>query len=201
MAKQFAHLVVLVSLLGCASDPPADTNAKSSKSPPLPTVLTVDTSEGVFEAFYPAVLFVTPTEQEVRIGASNGSDMWVAIGGLAPADLDVGSGTLPITTSPVSAGAASVSRQGASGIVESSTGTLAFNVVNGKISGQVTSATPSILSAKFSGALTVECWAEPGHIPGGQHDGGLIGDGTTTFLILDETLASPTCAGLDVWLP
>lgn len=198
MARELVCFFVCASLVGCASDPPQKSNDQGSSAPP-PSVLTITTSEGKYESTSPAVLFVTPVSQELRIQASNGPDVWTAIGTLDVGDLSSGARTLRVSATPPDPGVANVTRQGASGTVQSSTGDMPFKLGIGKVSGTVTGATPPSLNATFTGSLSVECWVKSADIPGGgNQEGGLISD---EALILDEQLASTTCAGLTVWLP
>lgn len=199
MARELVCFFACASLIGCASDPPQKKSSQGSSAPP-PSVLTIVTSEGTFESTSPAVLFVTPTSQELRVQASNGPDVWTAIGTLEVSDLSTGARTLRVSATPPDPGVANVTRQGASGTVQSSTGDFPFKLGKGKVSGTVTGATPPSLNATFTGSLSVECWVKPGDIPGSnnQQQGGLISD---EALVLDEKLASTTCAGLTAWLP
>jgi hypothetical protein len=163
--------------------------------------LTVETSDGIYTSPFPATLFITPTSLELRIQAGREGESWGAIGAVAPSDANAGTGTLTISTDPISDGLANVIKQGASGSVQATTGSLSFHFAKGAIAGEVAGASPPSLNAELSGALSVECWVPVDDPSVTGQTGGIVSDDGTPVLVLDEKFGSTLCKDYGVWAP
>lgn len=190
------YVIIPLLLIGCSFEPPAPAGNKTSG--PAPTVLVIESSAGKFTSSTPASLFVSPTTQELRVQGSNGTDVWTAIGTLRFEELSAG--TLSITSIPPPvAGSGTVVREGPSGTVQASSGTMSYKLEKGTVFGVVGGTT---LDAKISGALSVECWVPETDIPGGSgQQGSVVGEDGVPALSLDTHLASERCAKLRPFAP
>jgi hypothetical protein len=191
-------VVLAVCLMGCSTE---RAQSEGSSAPPNEFAeVIIRTSDSEFKGG--AVLLGTARSAgmlyELSVeGRSSTGEIWAVHTQLDIEMISSGRGSASVQPTPAAVGVAFVQRQTSpESFVLATSGSLAFEITKGHISGDVTAATPENFDATFEGKLATACYVPATRASEG---GGTQPDGDV--LVIDETLENPACEMLLPWAP